>query len=188
MDALIPAFVLALLLEQGDRTQLLAIALTEKYGRPAAVLLGIACAAAINLGLAAAGGLVAADIAPHSGLLLLTALALVLAGGGAPFKTKPAPDLAGWRLGAFASSLGSFFILAFGDKTQFAVFGLAAASGQPVLAGLGATAGVVVGNLPAILLGSEWPRLVPLRLIRIAIGVAVTLAGLVLAVSALRIG
>lgn len=188
MDALIPAFVLAAALEQGDGTQRLAAALADKYDRPAPVLAGIALAAAVNLGLAATGGALLARTTPHSAILLLTAIALLLAGAGGLFRARPAADLAGWRLGAFASSLGSFLILAFGDKTQFVVLGLAAASGQPVLAAIGATAGVAAGNLPAVALGGAWPSTVPLRTIRAAISALVALAGVVLAISALRIG
>ena len=56
MDALIPAFVVALLAELGDRTQLLAQLLGMRFRRPVAVLAGIALAAIVNMALAGVVG------------------------------------------------------------------------------------------------------------------------------------
>lgn len=187
MDALIPAFVLGAACEMGDRTQALAAALGDRYRRPVAIVAGIGVAAAVNMGIAGAGGGALTQAAPHSALLLLTALALLFAGVGAFLPAKPAPALDGWRLGAFASSCGSFLILAFGDKTQFIMAALAGTSGQPVQTAIGATAGIVLANAPAAVLGDQWPRLVPLRALRAGVGGVLTLAALVLAASALRI-
>lgn len=188
MDALIPALIAALLAECGDRTQLLGCALGHRYRSAAAVIAGIALAAGINAALAAAAGGAAAALVDHRALRLLTGLSLVLAGVGALFRPKPAPDLSGWRLGAFASSAGSFLILAFGDKTQFVTAAIAGASDRPVFAGIGSAMGVTIANVPAVILGERWPALVPLRAIRLAAGAALAVAGLAVAALALGIG
>ncbi len=188
MDALIPAFVVAALAETGDRTQLLAILLGARFGRPVPVILGIALAALATMALAAAAGAAAAAAVSHRALQLMTGLALLLAGAGGFLAVKPAPPVDRWRLGALVSSAGAFFILEFGDKTQFVTAAIAGGSGHPVLTAIGAAAGVTAANAPAIVLGERWPRLVPLRAIRIVVAVLLVLAGTAMALRALQIG
>jgi putative Ca2+/H+ antiporter (TMEM165/GDT1 family) len=185
MDALVPAFVVALLAELGDRTQLLAMLLGDRFRKPAAVLSGIALAALLNMAIGAAFGAEAATYINHRAIQLMTGVGLILAASGAAFRVKPAESIDGWTIGAFASSAGAFFILALGDKTQFVTGAIAAGSGHPVLAAVGAAAGVTVANAPAVVLGDRWPTLVPLRAIRIGAGVALALAGLYLVIGAL---
>lgn len=185
MDALVPAFIVALLAELGDRTQLLAMLLGSRFRAPAAVLAGIAVAAIVNMGIAGAVGMEIAALIPHRAVQLMTGLALLLAASGAVLRVKPAPSVDRWTLGAFASSAGAFFILAFGDKTQFLTATIAAGSGHPALAAAGAAAGVTLANAPAVVLGERWPKLVPLKVIRIGAGIALALAGIVLVIGAL---
>lgn len=188
MDALIPAFVVAALAELGDRTQLLAILLGMRFRRPAAVIVGIALAALLTMALGAAAGAAAAAAVSHRALQLMTGLALLLAGAGGVFKVKPPPPVDRWRLGALASSAGAFFILEFGDKTQFVAAAIAGGSGHPVLTAIGAAAGVTAANAPAVVLGERWPRLVPLRIVRPAVGVLLVVAGAAMGLRALQIG
>jgi putative Ca2+/H+ antiporter (TMEM165/GDT1 family) len=188
MDALVPAFIIALLAEFGDRTQLLAMALGDRYRRSGAVIAGIALAAILNMAIAGAIGMEIAAYIPHRPVQLLTGIALILAASGAAFRVKAPPTVETWRLGAFLSSAGAFFILAFGDKTQFAIGALAAGGGYPWLAAAGGAAGVTVANVPAAILGERWPQVAPLRWARIAAGILLGLAGIVLIIMALQIG
>jgi putative Ca2+/H+ antiporter (TMEM165/GDT1 family) len=185
MDALVPAFIVALLAELGDRTQLLATLLGVRFRRPVPVLAGIALATAVNMALAAVIGAEIAGYLNHRAIQLMTGLALLVAASGAVMKVKPAPAVDNWKLGALLSSAGAFFILALGDKTQFVTATIAAGSGHPALAAVGAVAGVVLANAPAVVLGDRWPTLVPLRAIRIGAGVVLALAGIVLVIGAL---
>ncbi|MBA2934681.1 TMEM165/GDT1 family protein [Sphingomonas sp. CGMCC 1.13654] len=188
MDALVPAFLIALLAELGDRTQLQAMALGERFRPPGAVIAGIALAAIMNMAIAGAIGMEIAAYIPHRPVQLLTGVALILAGSGAVFRVKAPPTVETWKLGALLSSAGAFFILALGDKTQFAIGALAAGSGYPWLAAAGGAAGVIVGNAPAVVLGDRWPRIVPLRWLRVGAGALLGLAGIVLVIVALQIG
>ncbi|WP_019834012.1 TMEM165/GDT1 family protein [Sphingomonas sp. PR090111-T3T-6A] len=185
MDALVPAFIVALLAELGDRTQLLAMLLGSRFRAPAAVLAGTAVAASVNMAIAGAAGMEIAALIPHRAVQLMTGLALLLAASGAVLRVKPAPSVDRWTLGPFASSAGAFFILALGDKTQFLTTTIAAGSGHPVLAAAGAAAGVTIANAPAVVLGDRWPKLAPLKAIRIGAGIALALAGVVLVIGAL---
>jgi Ca2+/H+ antiporter, TMEM165/GDT1 family len=187
MDALVPAFIVALLAELGDRTQLMAIALGNRFARVGAVIAGIALAAILNMGIAGFAGLEIGALIPHRAIQLLTGVALILAASGAPFRVKAPPTVETWKLGPFLSSAGAFFILAFGDKTQFVTGAIAAASGTPWLAAAGAAAGVTVANVPAVILRDRWPQIMPLRWIRIGVGVVLAIAGIVIALQALEI-
>lgn len=187
MDALVPAFMVALLAEMGDRTQLLAMLLGDRFRKPAAVIAGIALAAIFNMAIAGAAGMEIASYIPHRPIQLMTGVGLILAASGAIFRVKAPPTVETWKLGAFLSSAGAFFILALGDKTQFVTGAIAAGSGSPWLAAAGAAAGVTVANAPAVVLGERWPQIVPLRAIRIGAAVLLALAGIVLALQALEI-
>lgn len=187
MDALVPAFVIALLAELGDRTQLLAVALADRYRRTGAVIAGIALAAALNMAIAGFAGQEIGPSVPHRAIRLMTGVALILAAAGALLRVKPPPTVESWTLGAVLSSAGAFFILAFGDKTQFVTAVIAAGSGAPWLAAAGAAAGVTVANLPAVILRERWAELVPLRRVRLSVGLLLAVAGLVVALQALEI-
>jgi len=187
LDALLPAFLAALLAEIGDKTQLLTVLLASRFARPGPVLVGVAVAALANSLIAAIGGTLVAGIVPFRALNLLTALALVFAAGGALLPQKQ-PEVGIYdRLGPFAASATAFFILELGDKTQFLTFAFAARSQMPLLAAAGATAGIIVASLPAVALGAALPTAVPLRRLRIGVGILFLIVGLIVALSALRL-
>ena len=71
------------------------------------------------------------------------------------------------RLGAFATTLVAFFLVEMGDKTQIATIALGARfqSVLPVMAGT--TIGMLLANVPAVFLGHELIKRVPLKAVRI---------------------
>ncbi|HEX2762711.1 MAG TPA: TMEM165/GDT1 family protein [Allosphingosinicella sp.] len=187
MEALLASFVAAALAEWGDKTQLLVIALAVRYRRPVPMLAGIALAAAANSALAAFGGTLVHDRVTLRALSLLLALALVFAGVAGlirPRKDDPAPKS---RFGPFLTSLGAFFVLEFGDKTQFLTFSLAAQFDALAFAAAGATAGILVSSAPAAILGDGLARIVPLRPLRIGLGLLFLAIGFIVGLSALRL-
>lgn len=186
MDALVPAFVAALLAEIGDKTQWLALALALHFRRPAPVLAGIACAAFANAALAALAGALLAPRLTHEAATLLVALALLLAGAAAWIRQTP-PDPPRHRAsGALLTSLFAFLLLELGDKTQFLTFALALRSGSFWLTAAGAAAGVVLASAAAVLAAPALQRL-PLVAIRRGVGALFLLTGLWAALSALRL-
>jgi putative Ca2+/H+ antiporter (TMEM165/GDT1 family) len=187
VDALVPAFLAALLAEFGDKTQLLTILLVTRFGRPGPVLAGIAVAAIANSVMAAIGGALLIGVIPFRALNLLLGLALIFAGGGALLPQRQPHVGIYARLGVFGASLLAFFLLELGDKTQFLTFTFAARSPTPLLAAAGAAAGIIAANLPAVALGAAMPATLPLRRIRIAVGAVLLPIGIVVALSALRL-
>lgn len=181
------AFVAAILAQASDRTPWLAAIFATRFGKPGAVIAGTAIALAIINTLGAIGGALLRPHMPPDARTLLLAMALALAGGSALFPIKPPDRLAGWRIGAFATSLFGIAILAFGDRTQFITAALAARSPAPALAAVGATLGALVVNVAAILAGEGARRKLPLAALRIAIAILFLITGAMLALSALRL-
>lgn len=176
MEALVPAFVAALLTQVGDRPAMLTAILADRYGRPLVV--------ALAAGLAHAGGnaiaaLAAAWIAPMldaSAASLLLAIALLFGGLGALFPKRMRDRLESWRLGALITPLLALFLIALGDRTQFLTFALAA-RGEPWFAAAGAALGAFAVAFVAAVLGElAWSRL-PLRRIRVLTGLAMLAGG-----------
>jgi putative Ca2+/H+ antiporter (TMEM165/GDT1 family) len=187
LDALLSAFVAAGLGEWGDKTQLLVVALTARYGRPLPLLAGVALAAFVHALIAAVGGFIVHDFVTLRALSLLVALAMLFAGIAGLMARKTPRILTGARQGAFVAALVCCFIAEFGDKTQFLTFSIAARFDALLLAAIGATAGVLAASLPAALLGETMARALPLRAIRIGAAILFLLLAFVVAVNALRL-
>lgn len=187
MDALLPPLVAAFLAEWGDKTQLLAVLLAIRFRRSNAVLIGIAAAALLNCLLAAFAGSLIAGLITFRAMTLMTALALIFAGAGALLPQKPPKYESRGTGGAALASFFAFAVLEFGDKTQFMTTTLAARADSIWLAGIGAAVGVTSASVPAVLIAERFSAVLPLRAIRSGAGLILLMAGLLTAVSALRL-
>lgn len=185
MDALLIALLACLLGEMGDRSQMLCVALAERFRRDSLIIAGMIVATACNAALSAfAGNMIAHLLAPNARNLFL-ALGF-LAGGITMLMPTKAPDaLAGWRIGAFGTSALGLFILGFGESAQFLIIGIAAAWADPVFAGIGGALGIIIACTLAVMLGSTLATLLPLRLIRRGAAMLFLLTGGIAAVRAL---
>lgn len=187
MEALVPAFIAALLAQAGDRSPWLVAILADRYGRPVLVAVAALFAHALGNAIAGAAGAIMAPIMTPNARQLLLALAFIFAGMGALSRLKPPDRLDGWRLGALPVAFTGVFILALGDTTQFFTLAFAARGPSPWLAVAGATIAAFAISLVAALMGEEgWLRL-PIRGFRIGFGVACFAAGGITAVAALRL-
>lgn len=175
MEALVPAFIAALLTQIGDRPALLTAILADRYGRPLTVALmaGLAHGAG-NVAAAVGGAWVAPILNPNAQALML-AIALFFAGASALWPMKKTDRLESWRLGSLLTPLLAVFILALGDRTQFFAFAIAA-RGQPWFAAAGATAGAFAVAFVAAVVGElSWSKL-PFRTFRILTGLLFLIA------------
>lgn len=186
MEALVPAFIAALLTQLGDRPAMLTAILADRYGRPLLVALAAGLAHALGNGLAAIGGAVIAPMMTPNAQALLLAIALFFGAMGALWPPRRVDRLEGWRMGSLLTSFLGVFVLALGDSTQF--FTLAIATrGQPLFALAGATAGAFAVAFVAAVLGElTWAR-IPFRAFRILTGVIFLLAAAVIGLTALRL-
>jgi Ca2+/H+ antiporter, TMEM165/GDT1 family len=168
--------------EMGDKTQLLALLLAARFKRPGTIMAGILVATLANH---AAAGLLGAGIAAWLGPQVLRwaigVSFLAMAGWMLiPDKADDAPTAAG-RFGVFGTTVLAFFLAEMGDKTQIATVALAARYSELAAVVAGTTLGMMIANVPAVLLGDKVAQKVPMRVVH---GIAALIFG-VLGVMAL---
>lgn len=168
MEALLTSTAVVAVAEIGDKTQLLAIMLATRFKRPVPIILGILLATLANHALAALVGEQAAALLDGSWFRYLIAASFVAMAGWALIpdtldedEAKPA------RFGAFLTTLGAFFIVEMGDKTQIATVALGARFQSVLWVTTGTTLGMMIANVPAVFLGNELIKRVPLKTVRI---------------------
>lgn len=159
----------------GDKTQLLAMLLAAKFRRPVPIVLGIFVATLANHAVAGlAGGWIAAVLGPE---LLRWVIGLSFLGMAAwmlvPDKMDDGDDKA-QRFGVFDTTVFAFFLAEMGDKTQIATVALAARYSNLYAVVAGTTLGMMLANVPAVLLGDKVARIVPMQLVH---GIAAAVFG-----------
>jgi putative Ca2+/H+ antiporter (TMEM165/GDT1 family) len=179
MEAFLVSTGVVALAEIGDKTQLLALVLAAKFRKPVPIILGILAATVVNHGMAgAAGAWIAAVIGPVAMRWLLGVSFIVMAAWTlVPDKLdgddggEKAP-----RFGVFVTTLIGFFLLEMGDKTQIATVALAAKYASLVAVVAGTTLGMMLANVPAVLLGDVAAKKLPMQVVhRIAAGIFLVL-------------
>jgi Ca2+/H+ antiporter, TMEM165/GDT1 family len=182
MEAFLISAGVVALAEIGDKTQLLALVLAAKFRKPVPIILGILAATVVNHALAGAvGAWLAAMIGPTAmrwilGLSFIAMAVWTLIPDKYEEDKETAP-----RFGVFGTTLVAFFLLEMGDKTQIATIALAAKYSSLVAVVAGTTFGMMLANVPAVLLGEVAARKLPMRLVHsIAAGIFLVLGVLVL--------
>lgn len=178
---LVSASIVALA-EMGDKTQLLSLVLAARFRRPLPIILGILVATLLNHALAGwLGGWLTSLLGPDL-LRWIVGLSFIAMAGWilVPDKLDDL-DAAPVRFGVFAATLLAFFLAEMGDKTQIATVALAAKYLAVEQVVLGTTLGMMIANVPAVLLGHKMTRRMPLRLIHgVAAVIFLFLGGLTL--------
>jgi len=156
LEALFTSSAIVALAEIGDKTQLLAIVLAARFKRPVPIVL------AAMAGSLAAGWFdgPAFRYAVAVGFLAMAAWTLV----PDTFEDDEAPAVS--RGGAFLTTLIAFFFVEMGDKTQVATIALGARFHDALAVTAGTTLGMMLANVPAVLLGGEIVKRVPLGVVR----------------------
>jgi putative Ca2+/H+ antiporter (TMEM165/GDT1 family) len=72
------------------------------------------------------------------------------------------------QVGVLLTTAVSFFLVEIGDKTQIATAALAARYHGVLLVAAGTTTGMILANIPAVLLGHSVTRILPIKYLRIA--------------------
>ena len=180
LEALFTSTAIVALAEIGDKTQLLAIVLAARFKRPVPIVFGILVATLANHFLAAlAGSLVAGwfdgpafRYAVAVGFLAMAAWTMV----PDTFDDDEAPAVS--RGGAFLTTLVAFFFVEMGDKTQVATIALGARFHDALAVTAGTTLGMMLANVPAVLLGGELVKRVPLGVVRTVAALLFAVLGL----------
>jgi putative Ca2+/H+ antiporter (TMEM165/GDT1 family) len=161
------------LAEVGDKTQLLALILAAKFRKPVPIVLGILVATLVNHALAGVVGSWLTTLLGPVTLRWALGLSFIAMAIWTLIPDKLDEDdakLAGF--GVFSTTLVAFFMAEMGDKTQFATVALAAQYQAVVAVVLGTTFGMMVANVPAVMLGDRIAARFPVRLVHcIAAGI-----------------
>jgi len=183
MDAFLVSTCIVALAEIGDKTQLLAFILAAKFRKPVPIILGILIATLANHGVAGAlGAWITALLAPETLRWILGISFLAMALWTLVPDKFDESDATLPHAGVFMATLIAFFLAEMGDKTQVATVALAASYNALVPVVLGTTLGMMIANVPAVLLGNRIADRLPVRAVHMvaallfaALGVAVLL-------------
>ncbi|GGY92724.1 TMEM165/GDT1 family protein [Novosphingobium colocasiae] len=168
MEALLTSTAVVALAEIGDKTQLLAIVLATRFRKPWPIVGGILVATLANHFLAALVGEQASSFLDGQWFRYAVAISFIAMAGWTliPDKFDEDEEAKPSRFGPFLATTIAFFLVEMGDKTQIATIALGARfhSVLPVMAGT--TLGMMIANVPAVFLGNELVRRVPLNVVR----------------------
>lgn len=168
MEAFLVSTGIVALAEMGDKTQLLSLLLAARFRRPGPIVLGILLATLVNHAFAGAiGAWLTRYVGADTMRWVLAASFIAMAVWMLIPDKLDKPDSESCRLGVFGTALISFFLAEMGDKTQVATVALAARYSAYVAVVAGTTLGMMIANVPAVLLGERVTRAVPIRVIHV---------------------
>jgi putative Ca2+/H+ antiporter (TMEM165/GDT1 family) len=185
VEAFLVSTMVVGLAEIGDKTQILSMMLAARFQRAVPVILGILVATIANHAAAGLAGVFFGSVLTGALMRWILWISFLGVAVWALFPDKYAGD--DRKIGherAFLATLCAFFLAETGDKTQLATIGLAARFEifYPVV--IGTTLGMMLANIPAVLIGRRAADRLPLKAIRITAAAAfvalgtITLAGI----------
>ena len=188
MEAFLVSTGIVALGEMGDKTQLLALLLAARFKKPVPIILGILVATLANHAAAGwLGGWIAGLMGPQllrwviGGSFLLMAVWMLI-----PDRLDDAAaEGPGRRLGVFGTTVLAFFLAEMGDKTQIATVALAARYPDLLAVVAGTTLGMMLANVPAVLLGDQISRRLSMTVVH---GVAAAIFAVLGVLTLLNVG
>lgn len=166
MEAFLVSTGIVALAEMGDKTQLLALVLAARFRKPVPIILGILVATLVNHGFAGALGAWLTALVSPDVLRWVLGLSFIAMAGWMLIPDKIEVDENETsRFGVFGATLIAFFLAEMGDKTQIATVALAAKYASFYWVVLGTTLGMMIANVPAVLIGDRMAGKLPLKVI-----------------------
>ena len=166
MDAFLISTGIVALAEIGDKTQLLAFLLAAKFRRPLPIIFAVLIATIANHAFAGAIGTWITSLLSPQTLRWVLGLSFI---GMAVWTLIPdkfdESDAKFGRFGVFGTTLVTFFLAEMGDKTQVATIALAAQYHNFFAVVAGTTVGMMIANVPAVLLGDRIANRIPVRIV-----------------------
>jgi len=153
--------------EIGDKTQLLALLLAARFRKPVPIVGGILLATLLNHALAGWLGTIAAQWLTPEVLRWVVAISFFAIALWTLKPDKIDDDQSLPARNAFIATVIAFFLAEIGDKTQVATVLLAAKYHPLWEVVAGTTVGMLLANVPVVLLGSRFSQRLPLRGARI---------------------
>ena len=166
MEAFLVSTGIVALAEIGDKTQLLAFILAAKFRKPVPIVLGILVATLANHGFAGAlGAWITSLVEPQTMRWILGISFIAMAAWTLVPDEFDENDAKLAHYGVFATTLIAFFLAEMGDKTQVATIALAAQYQSLLAVVAGTTLGMMIANVPAVLLGDVVAKKVSMTLV-----------------------
>ena len=166
LEAFLISTGIVALAEIGDKTQLLAFILAAKFRKPLPIVIGILVATLANHAFAGALGSWITSLLGPATLRWVLGISFI---GMAIWTLIPdkfeEEDAKLTRFGVFGTTLVAFFLAEMGDKTQVATIALAAQYHAFFSVVAGTTFGMMIANVPAVLLGDRIAHRMPVRLV-----------------------
>ncbi|KAI5915315.1 MAG: TMEM165/GDT1 family protein [Proteobacteria bacterium] len=166
MEAFLVSTSIVALAEIGDKTQLLAFILAAKFRKPLPIVLGILLATIANHAFAGAVGAWLTSLMGPTTLRWVLGVSFIAMAIWTLIPDKFDEDDAKLaHMGVFGTTLVAFFLAEMGDKTQVATVALAAQYQSLLSVVAGTTLGMMLANVPAVLLGDRIAHRMPTRLV-----------------------
>lgn len=171
MEAFLSSTLAVAIAEIGDKTQLLALFLAARYGRPYTIVLGVFIATLVNHALSAWLGLALAAVIPAQWIPWLIAGSFLAIAIWLLVPDKEDDEMGRFAgYGPFLATLILFFLAEIGDKTQIATVVLAAKYSTDfwslLVVIMGTTVGMLLANVPVIFAGKWLMDRMPLNIAR----------------------
>ncbi|MCY7354567.1 MAG: TMEM165/GDT1 family protein [Lysobacter sp.] len=167
MDAFLLSTLGVALAEIGDKTQLLALLLAARFRKPWPIIAGILVATLLNHALAGWLGAMSSQwLSPQVLRWIVAGSFLAIALWTLKPDTLDDEDARLPARGAFLATAIAFFLAEMGDKTQVATVLLAAKYSPLWQVVLGTTVGMLIANVPVVVLGSRFADRLPLKAAR----------------------
>lgn len=169
MEALLISTGVVALAEIGDKTQLLALVLAARFRKPVPIVLGILVATLANHAMAGAVGAWVADMVGPGAMRWILGVSFIAMAVWTLIPDRlddEDPNRRPPRFGVFGTTVIAFFLLEMGDKTQIATVMLAAKYALLLTVTAGTTLGMMLANVPAVLIGEKAMKILPLVWVR----------------------
>jgi len=155
------------LAEIGDKTQLLSLMLASRYRKPVPIIAAILTATIVNHALAAWLGVVVADYLSPEVLKWVVVVSFLAMAGWVLIPDKLDDEEEISNRGPFVASFIAFFLAEIGDKTQIATSILGAQYADALtFVVMGTTIGMLLANVPVVIIGKLSADKLPLGIIR----------------------
>lgn len=166
MEAFLISTGIVALAEIGDKTQLLAFILAAKFRKPVPIIIGILVATITNHAFAGAlGSWITSMVAPETMRWVLGISFIAMAIWTLIPDKFDEDDAKLARYGVFGTTLIAFFLAEMGDKTQVATVALAAQYQSLIAVVAGTTFGMMIANVPAVIMGDRVANKIPVRVV-----------------------
>jgi putative Ca2+/H+ antiporter (TMEM165/GDT1 family) len=168
MEAFLSSTLAVAIAEIGDKTQLLALFLVTKYGRPYIISLGVLLSTILNHLLSAWLGAWLGDKIPAEYIPWIISVSFIAVAIWLLVPDKEGDDMGKFsQYGPLIATCILFFLAEIGDKTQIATVILAAQyQTQVIWVVVGTTLGMLIANVPIIFAGKWLMQNMPLALAR----------------------